>query len=303
MKALAHFLRGSVSLTIMGLSTALHATLMIPFTLLKFLAPKGGVRNWTRRSLAAIAESWIGVNNRVIGLQGIQWDCDLPDGLDRGGCYLVNCNHQSWVDILVLQNCFNRRLPFLRFFLKSELIWVPVLGVAWWALDFPFMKRVSSKQARRKPARKGKDLENARIACEKFREIPVAMMNFAEGTRFSEAKREKGKADYRYLLKPRIGGIGQVLYALGDKLDGLVDVTIVYPGHTGHENPPTFWQLISGQIDRITVHARLISIPLELRGRDFRSDRSFRSDLDQWINQAWSEKDSLISRLVLAIPV
>ena len=72
-----------------------------------------------------------------------------PHALPRGGGadlrvdghYLVLANHQSWVDIPVLQRVFNRRIPLLRFFLKRQLFWVPVLGLAWWALDFPFMRR------------------------------------------------------------------------------------------------------------------------------------------------------------------
>ncbi len=63
------------------------------------------------------------------------------DSLHQRGWYLVSSNHQSWVDILVLQRIFHGRIPFLKFFLKQELIWVPVIGLAWWALDFPFMKR------------------------------------------------------------------------------------------------------------------------------------------------------------------
>jgi 1-acyl-sn-glycerol-3-phosphate acyltransferase len=294
---MVHFIRGVFSLSVMGLSTAFHAMLMIPFTLIKLLIPDGALKNRVRHWLGRIAESWIGVNNWVISRQGIRWDMQLPQDLDHEGCYLVNCNHQSWVDILVLQKAFNRRLPFLRFFLKSELIWVPVLGTAWWALDFPFMKRVSSEQVKRKPSLKGKDLENARLACEKFRHIPVGMMNFAEGTRFSEAKRARGKAPYRYLLQPRIGGIGQVLYALGDRLDAMIDVTIVYPGRTGRNDPPSFWQLVSGQIDRITVRARKLAIPPDLLGRNFRSDRDFRGELERWIQEQWSAKDQLIAQL------
>ena len=139
--------------------------------------------------LAGLAEAWASINNAVLSLHdNPEWDLDIPGGLDRKGCYLVNCNHQTWVDIAVLQRCFNRRLPFFRFFLKSQLIWVPFLGITWWALDFPFMKRVSRQQLARRPELKGKDLESARKACEKFRNIPVAMMNFPEGTRFTQAR-------------------------------------------------------------------------------------------------------------------
>jgi 1-acyl-sn-glycerol-3-phosphate acyltransferase len=292
-----HLVRGMFASGVIIVSTVIHATILIPFTLAKLLAPDGRFKSRTRHQLGRIAESWIALNNRLFSLHGTRWDIEIPQDLNHEGCYIVNCNHQSWVDIPILQLVFNRRLPFLRFFLKSELIWVPVLGAAWWALDFPFMKRASSAQLKRKPSLQGKDLENARVACEKFKEIPVAMMNFAEGTRFSEAKREHGKSPYRYLLKPRIGGIGQVLYALGDELDSMIDVTIIYPGRTGRGNPPSMWDLLSGQIDHITLRARKIEIPTHLRGRNFRSDRGFRGDLEAWIRDMWVEKDQEISRL------
>ena len=52
------------------------------------------------------------------------------DGLARQEWYLMTSNHQSWADILVLQKVTNRRVPSLKFFLKQELIWVPLLGLA-----------------------------------------------------------------------------------------------------------------------------------------------------------------------------
>jgi 1-acyl-sn-glycerol-3-phosphate acyltransferase len=251
------------------------------------------VRHW----VAGLVELWTGINNVILSMHGqMHWDLQVPDGLDYQGCYLVSCNHQSWVDIIVLQRCFNRKLPLLRFFLKKELFWVPFLGLAWWSLDFPFMQRYSKEQVRKKPSLAGKDLENARKACEKFREIPVAMMSFPEGTRFSEQKRVGSGSPYQSLLKPRIGGIGQVLYALGDQLDGLVDVTIVYPD-AASDQPPTFWQLVSGQIPRIVARTQLRKIPAELLGREFRRDRTFRADLQAWMDQQWLEKDALILQL------
>jgi 1-acyl-sn-glycerol-3-phosphate acyltransferase len=223
---------------------------------------------------------------------------EIPPALDRKGCYLVNSNHQSWVDILVLQRCFNRRLPFFRFFLKSQLIRVPFLGLTWWALDYPFMKRASKAQLKRQPGLKGKDLENARKACEKFRDIPVAMVNFPEGTRFSVEKRDASNSPYRNLLLPRIGGVGQVLFALSEQLDALIDVTIVYPRDGQSETGPTFWQLISGQLPEIVVRAEQREIPAHLLGRNFRKDREFRRELESWISGLWLEKDQLISSIL-----
>ncbi len=290
--------RGTSILLLMGISTLVLTSTIVLLSAGKFLAPAGNARDFVRGVLAGIAELWISINNILLSLyRRIRWDVEIPEKLNRKGCYLVNSNHQSWVDILVLQRCFNRRLPFLRFFLKSQLIRVPFLGIAWWALDFPFMKRATKAQLARQPGLKGKDLENARKACEKFRNIPVAMMNFPEGTRFSLAKHDASNSPYRNLLLPRVGGVGQVLFALGDQLDTLIDVTIVYPGDGQSGTAPTFWQLVSGQLPVIIVRAQQREIPAHLLGRNFRKDREFRRDLESWSSGLWREKDQLISSL------
>jgi len=291
-------LKGAAALLVIGLNTIVLSTLLCMGALFRFVAPTAKSRAQVRHWLARLVELWVSINNGVLALfRQTRWDIEIPQNLDYQGCYLVSCNHQSWVDVLVLQRCFNRRLPLLRFFLKKELFWVPFLGLAWWSLDLPFLQRYSKAQIASNPGLKGKDLENARKACEKFREIPVAMMSFPEGTRFSEQKRLESNSPYQRLLKPRIGGMGQVLYALADQLDGLIDVTIVYPTGTGEAPPPTFWQLVSGQIPQIVVRAQQREIPAELLGREFRSDRNFRSDLQAWIDQQWLEKDATIQLL------
>jgi 1-acyl-sn-glycerol-3-phosphate acyltransferase len=291
--------RGASILLLMGISTLVLTSTIFVLSAGKFLAPPGAVQNFVRKVLAGIAELWISINNVLLSLsRKTRWNVEIPQALDRRGCYLVNSNHQSWVDIFVLQRCFNRRLPLLRFFLKSQLIRVPFLGIAWWALDFPFMKRASKAQLKRQPGLKGKDLENARKACEKFRDIPVAMMNFPEGTRFSVAKRDAGNSPYKNLLRPRVGGVGQVLFALSDQLDALIDVTIVYPRDGQAETAPTFWQLVSGQLPEIIVRAEQSEIPAHLLGRDFGKDREFRRDLESWSNGLWLEKDQLISSIL-----
>ncbi|MEE8338516.1 MAG: acyltransferase [Xanthomonadales bacterium] len=290
--------RGASTLLLIGISTIVLTSTIFVLAIGKFLAPPGAALNFVRRVLAGIAELWISINNGLLSLsRKTRWDVAIPQELDSRGCYLVNSNHQSWVDILVLQRCFNRRLPLLRFFLKSQLIRVPFLGIAWWALDFPFMKRASRAQLARQPGLKGKDLENARKACEKFRDIPVAMMNFPEGTRFSASKRDAGNSPYRNLLLPRIGGVGQVLFALGDQLDALIDVTIVYPRDGISAAAPTFWQLLSGQLPEIIVRAEQREIPAHLLGRNFRKDSEFRRELESWSNDLWLAKDQLISSI------
>jgi 1-acyl-sn-glycerol-3-phosphate acyltransferase len=203
----------------------------------------------------------------------------------------VLCNHQSWVDIPVLQKVLNRRIPFLRFFLKQQLIWVPLMGPAWWALDFPFMKRYSRETLAKHPELQGRDMEATRRACEKFRHMPVSVMNFAEGTRFTPAKHDAQSSPYRHLLRPKAGGLAFVLDAMGDALHAILDVTIVYP-----QGSPTLMDLIAGRIRDIRVHLRELPIDDTLRG-DYEQDAAFRERFQLRINALWSQKDALVGRM------
>lgn len=291
-------LKGALTLFIMSTYTILFCLALFLFAIGKLLAPTRKIRDYFSRILTGLVEIWSALNKFMVSLhRKTEWDVEIPDNLDHKGCYLVDCNHQSWVDILALQNTFNFKLPMLTFFIKKQLIYVPFLGLAWWALDFPFMQRLSREQLAKNPGLKGKDLESARTACEKLKDIPVAMMSFPEGTRFSAEKRDKMRSPYRNLLKPKVGGIGVVLYALGDKLQSMIDVTIAYPSKDGQGHAATFWELLSGQTPKVVIRARELEIPEHLLGRNFRNDRTIRKELEAWINQIWAEKDALVEQL------
>lgn len=289
--------RGAAVLLALGLNTVVLCLVLFLCSFAKLLAPAGAPRRRVRRFLARLPVLWIAVNNGLFSLMRItRWDIEIPPGLKREGSYLVVSNHQSWADVLILQRAFNRRLPFFRFFVKESLIWLPFLGAAWWALDMPFMKRYSREQLAARPELKGRDLENARKACEKFRQMPVAMMNFPEGSRYSISKRDYLGSRYRHLLEPRIGGIGQVLFALDEELDALVDVTIFFGGR-GDKAAPTLWEFVSGQAPCVAVRARQVAIPPDLRGSNFRTDLEFRGRLERLISGLWQAKDEELSEL------
>ena len=181
-------------------------------------------------------------------------------------------------------------IPFLKFFLKQQLIWVPVLGMAWWALDFPFMKRYSKSYIKKNPHKKGQDFATTKKACEKFKTIPISIMNFAEGTRFTEAKHDRQKSPFTNLLKPKAGGIGYVLTLMGEEITKILDVTIDYPNH----HSPSFWDLMTGRLDKIIVTAKLIDIPEEAQGSYIENSQQ-RKKVQQWVNQLWHEKDKQLS--------
>jgi 1-acyl-sn-glycerol-3-phosphate acyltransferase len=279
--------RGVVTGLLLGLNTLAIFTLMIPPALLKLLVPVTGARNAADRVLNALASRWVANNNAWIeAVSPSPWDVRGTDGLHVKGWYLVSSNHQSWVDILVLQRIFHRRIPFLKFFLKRELIWVPVIGLAWWALDFPFMKRGQGKGARQN------DLLTTRAACEKFKRIPTSVINFVEGTRFTPAKHARQQSPYRHLLKPKIGGLGVALATMGEQFEALLDVTIAYPG-----GAPTFWHLLCGELPAVSVRVRQREIPPGVLGSDPVADMAYRQRIAEWVAQQWQDKDALLGSM------
>lgn len=266
-------------------NTLIHISFLLPLSLFKLVLPFRPVRRVIDAVLSAIAESWIGVNKFWMNAVGrTRWQVQGADGLRYRGWYLVSCNHQSWVDILVLQWVFNRKIPLLKFFIKHELIYVPLMGLAWWALDFPFMKRRGGASAQ-------KDLETARKACEKFKVIPTSVISFMEGTRNTPAKHAQQQSPHQHLLKPKTGGVGMALETMGELFDCMVDVTIVYPGGV-----PTFMDLLTGRISEVIVHVQQRPIPKELLV-DAQGRAADRAALQRWINGLWVEKDAEIAQI------
>ncbi len=286
-------LKGVLAFALIALNTVCCVIPLLGVTVFKLVLPLRFWQRWTAAVLVTIAEFWMSVNNAVLALtQKLRIDIEGVDALHYHGWYLVTSNHQSWTDILILQKIFNRRIPMLKFFLKQQLIWVPFLGPAWWALDFPFMKRYSKAFLDKHPEMKGKDLETTRRACEKFKDIPVSVMNFLEGTRFTTIKHAEQQSPYNNLLKPKSGGIAFVLSAMGGQLRSLLDVTIVY-----HDKANGFWDLMCGRVHRISVRVLERSIPAEFAMGDYEEDAEFRARFQVWVNQIWQEKDVLITAM------
>jgi 1-acyl-sn-glycerol-3-phosphate acyltransferase len=286
---------GSFTFLIFCLNTVFWCGLLYPFGLLKWLIPAPGFRKLMNRISCTIAECWVAGNRLGLDLtQRISWEFEGLEGLERNRSYLVACKHQSGVDIVALQLAFNRRIPVLRFFIKKELFWVPVLGLAWWALDFPFMRRHSKDFLAKHPEMKGKDLKTTKKACERFRGSPVTILNFVEGTRFTPAKQARQNSPYKHLLLPKAGGTAAVLSALGEHLDSFLDVTIAYPGGS----VPTFWQLISGRASRVRLKVREFPIPEQFRNRDYDEDAAFREEFQKWLRLLWERKDAELTALL-----
>lgn len=291
-------LRGILASLILFVSTLCWATLLFSMTLVKILLPFAAAQRVCSKIMSLIAESWIGCNKGWMNLvRDTRWNVKGLEGLEYEHSYLVTSNHQSWVDILVLQYQLNRRVPLLRFFLKQELIWVPIIGLCWWALDFPFMKRYTKAYLAKHPEKKGKDLETTRKACAKFSRIPVSIFNFLEGTRFTPDKHDEQASPFQHLLKPKAGGIAFVLDAMGEQLRTLVNVTIHYP-----DGRPTFWCLLSGKLREVVVRFEELEIPRQFVGKSYDQDEGYRAEFQLWVNQLWERKDQLLAQLHREFP-
>lgn len=291
--ALRH-LRGILVFSGFTINTIFWFVPILFLAIIKLLVPIKPFRRAITRVLMGFGEHWISVNSAILQTAGsIDWQSRGMENLTKDNWYLVMVNHQSWVDILVLQQVFNRRIPFLKFFIKQQLIWFPLLGIAWWALDMPFMKRFSKSYLAKNPHMKGKDFETTRRACEKFQRTPTSVINFVEGTRFSEEKKRKRKSPYQHLLPPRAGGFAIAISSMGELFSAILDVTMVYP-----QGAARFWDMCCGGHVPVIIHVRERPVDEWLLAGDYEGDREYRRRVHRWLGEIWQEKDELIQEML-----
>jgi len=299
MKSFFYFLNGAMSIILYFVNTVFWFIPIMLCSLVKLIPVKP-----LQRLVSSFADNcatlWISVNyiNQQI-FSRTKFSISLPESLSTSRWYLVIANHQSWVDILVLQRVFNRKIPFLKFFLKQNLLYVPFLGLVWWGLDFPFMKRYSKAYLKKHPHLQGKDLATTKAACAKFEDMPVSVMNFVEGTRFNQTKLNapinKNLALTR-TLAPKSGGVAFVLNAMGETLTDLVNVTIYYPSGI-----PSFWNFISGRVNDIVINVDTISIKSIFENGHYSSEyftnEEQKQRFQQYLNQLWQDKEKELKQL------
>ena len=285
-------IRAMFMITLIILNTMVFSGIMVAFSPLKLMLPFSAWRHFWTAWFVEMGATWSTVNSRFLDWShSTKIVLDLPEGLSRNRSYLVLANHQTWVDMPVLEYALARRIPGRRIFIKQSLIWVPFLGQACWAMDFPFMKRYTAKQLAKSPELRERNLETVRKNCERMKGMSSTLLNFSEGTRFTSAKHAKQRSPYTHLLKPKIAGVATVIGLLGDSLDAVLDLTIVYP-----DNPecPTVIDLFAGRIPQAVVQARLLPVPGSAESEDSGASPRVR----KWLLQIWKEKDHTIAEIL-----
>jgi 1-acyl-sn-glycerol-3-phosphate acyltransferase len=287
-------LRGVTALLGITVNTVIWFIPILWITIFKLLVPIKSFRQMMTRWIMGIGENWVSCNAVILSLDySNSFDVRGIEGLNRRDWYLVIANHQTWMDIIVLQFILNRRVPFLKFFIKQELIWFPILGLVWWAMEMPFMKRYSKSYLAKHPEKIGQDFKATQVACKKFRSTPTTVINFIEGTRFTVEKKTRRNSQFQYLLPPRAGSIALALTSMGSMFNVILDVTLVYP-----KGAHKFWDLCCGECDRSIIKINKRPVERWMVEGDYGYDREFRIRFHRWLTQIWQEKDEQIGNLL-----
>jgi 1-acyl-sn-glycerol-3-phosphate acyltransferase len=285
--------KGIVASSLIAINTIANCAVLYAMALLRAVTPVSAWRDGLTRNMDRVIDSWVSVNRlivRALRLIEVRVEWVDAESLSRDDWYMVISNHQTWADIIILQNTLRPRIPPLKFFTKEVLIWIPFLGVAMKFLGFPYVRRASREAIAANPALREHDRQVTQNACTGFKQAPVSVLNFLEGTRFTPAKQLAQDSPYKGLLKPKPGGLGYVLTSLAHRIDTLVDVTIRYPGGV-----PTFWEFLCGSCQVAEVRIASVSIPAEFMIDELADEQ--RQHLRNWIDAIWHDKDRRVTNI------
>ena len=292
LKFLPKPLLGSIALLLYAMNCIIVGAYIILLAPLKYISPLKKWRDGVHRLLHLSSRLWTWFSNSIIWLTTrTHFDIDIKGKISKASSYILISNHLSWVDIIALQKALGRVAPPSVYFMKRELLWLPLVGICCWLIDFPFVRRYSKAYLERHPKQKGKDIATTRKACQRYGKFPVTLVNYVEGTRYTLQKWRQQHSPYQHLLKPRSGGIAFALNAMRDQVQQVLDTTIIYPKNANY----SFWDFLCGKVQRIHVNINAIPVTDDLIG-DYHDNQRFRSHFQAWINRLWQKKDELIER-------
>ena len=287
--------KGVAAFAYIAVNTVLWCVPIYLLAIPRFLLPGRELRGAIAEAMSGAADGWVACNRfllKALRIVRIERRIATAEPLDRRRWYLVISNHQTWADILILQDTFLGRIPPLKFFNKRVLLWVPLVGFAMWLLDFPYVRRYSREAIEANPELRLVDQATIAKACEVFKVRPASVLNFLEGTRFTSQKHARQSSPYRHLLVPKTGGFGYVTSSLGERIHQVLDATIYYPN-----GAPTFWEFLCGRCPTAHIEVTSLAVPSDLQLDGDRSVEA-RGHLRQWIDDLWRRKDERLQALM-----
>ncbi len=274
--SIARHMTSVLSFAFVTANLLLWLPLLLLAALVRLVAPNATFQKFNHQMVEFVYRSAVKIDawwfSRVLGIHfEVEDPADVLNSLTPTQSPVVICNHQSWFDIFLLQTILSSRGPILKFVIKVELLWVPVLGWVCLALNFPRLRRKVDAQSR------SEDLKRVRSASLVLGTEPGGLLIFPEGTRFSEDKRKADGSPYQNLLKPRPGGLSMIQQSMPVDTQ-VVDVSIGYrPGETD------CWRCMSGSVDKIRVKIDAHHIQEVAETGD-------------WLNERWLAKDSWLAQ-------
>lgn len=191
---------------------------------------------------------------------------------------IIVVNHRDMSDILLIMMLAmgKGRIWDLKWFVKDVLKYVPGIGWGMLFLDCVFVKRNWDAD---------KDKIHSTFSKFQTHRIPIWLISFVEGTRFTQAKKirsqehakERGLPILDNVLLPRTKGFVATVQGLSGYASAVYDLTI---GHTGPV--PSLWQIMTRKVNLFHMHVK--RYPIE----DLPEDPAL---LSQWLIMRFSEKD------------
>lgn len=230
--------------------------------------------------LTFLAEWWSGLN---IKLYGTKEDMAML-GKESAICF---CNHRSDVDWLIGYTLADRVgvLATCKCYMKGYLKFLPIIGFSWWCTEFVFLGRNWQKDQ--------KLLETSLETLKDF-PFPFWLAVFAEGTRFTEAKRQasneyaraNGLPELKHHLLPRSRGFALTAQYFKGKVPAVYDFEVAFP----KDGEPTLTRMLMGEGGE--VHFWIRRIPLK------EIPCSSIEATSDWCRKAFQDKDKGMSYFV-----
>lgn len=206
----------------------------------------------------------------------------------------VISNHVCWADWAFVHDiaCRKKMLGSCRYFLKDSVKYLPIFGWGMWLMRMPFLKRNWGRDHQRI-----KEALSPLTCCA----LPVWLISFVEGTRFSEPKLKAAQqfAETQSLrppklcLLPRCKGFSSTVKALrSSHIKHVYNVTLAYYHKSkGWGHAPSPMDILSGAISDYRVHIDVERIPLSV----------VPEEPENFLYLLFEEKDSLLQMIKEAI--
>ncbi len=294
------FIKGVMTFLFLSCYTILWCIPLYFFGFLRLISPIPSLKPLFLKGSIFCANQWIsGHLSWASSVLGLHWDVrdDTHLHLKKKAWYLVLANHQTWVDPFAIHAALHRRIPFLSFFCKQGVLWIPFINLATYGVSCPILKRYPKALLEKKPELRHKDVESTLRSCRKLLAFPSGIANFSEGTRWTPLKYERQKEKhFQNLLNPKTGGIAYAIEAFGDSLAGILDLTILYRKKGIPVRTVSFWDYCCGRVESICIIIRSCPIPASFKHKHYAQDAQYRSDFKAWLETQWHFKDHYLKQ-------